>query len=1091
VKAPSHQATALDPISLLDQLDQITRSAQPGIGSNMQFADIGADALRRFVRLRLDAWALVVVPIALQGRACGYSRPLDKEDDWIRLNDIVLEDCFQDIALDGSVASDVPREPIVQHTDDMCVVKARFGDTGLGTGTASVIAAFPSVELAMDGRYYILCCARELSMAATLARLTADRNAVVTLAESLSDPGTVYGAPPLDPLGRMAETLCTATRSNGVRVYIMRLERGRPCLERIYRSPRRHEIVTPAELHRPSRREISSRRGLTDWVVLHGESLLVPNPVDPSLVGLVAEQAITPSGKHVEIVATQSPDDPVDDKETGMCLAPLMIDDVPMGVLLVWRGEGETYRASSDLPALNQYASTIAAGARWRVSQDTIRAQSREISTLGNRITSGASLGEVYDAIAGGIGRLSQAARCLIFLWDTDSRAYYCEGVWTSEVLTLPDDPPLQREMHRPRGASQSAASFLSAIKAHSHHLQIGIQALEARPTLRLAASSSPEGLILILDEERSEHEQRLRSYDDKLATQAAQTYIEQILPLLENHVRSLAQAAIQEFARRIGTDPHDPDHVLTCAADVLRVHLGCDAVLVYGDSVDGLRILATSPAVGDLHGFGVAPRSLTAEVVETRSPIRILDTSDSDSQDAKRLDRAVLDRMTAALGWNGVRSWICWPVVSGVRCVGLIKLLTSGGSRFLGQTAMSIVGAVADRAAMHMERITRHRVVDSINELTSTLAALAGDALAEAMHTGIRDIFNRFLQSGADVLVTATVTSSRPRTFARSPGLEDVMVHELQDKAERATTDFSGQVADRHFYAAHIGLPGSRSTRGHLFVVTSAPVKGDEKYVAHEAAREISILIDRERQRHDWRRQVGVFRHALVGPVQGLLSSAKLLHLRAATLGGDPDEMQRLKARIEAEAQAVRSWRVNQRLFFSDRVEIHPALRALFPFLKHSTERYRDMLAARNLTITLEARIPSALQLSYDESLLDIALANLLDNAAKYAFYNRNITVGAEADAVAVRIWVEDEGHGIPSSLSTQIYEAGVRSDRLDPIRAIDGIGLGLAMVQRIAQAHDGKLTHTSIALGDDRLDPKHPQAHRVRFVLELPRQR
>ena len=51
---------------------------------------------------------------------------------------------------------------------------------------------------------------------------------------------------------------------------------------------------------------------------------------------------------------------------------------------------------------------------------------------------------------------------------------------------------------------------------------------------------------------------------------------------------------------------------------------------------------------------------------------------------------------------------------------------------------------------------------------------------------------------------------------------------------------------------------------------------------------------------------------------------------------------------------------------------------------------------------------------------------SNLLDNARKYAFFNRSVTLGAHVERDRIAIWVEDVGSEVPESLGDSIHDLG-----------------------------------------------------------------
>ncbi len=91
------------------------------------------------------------------------------------------------------------------------------------------------------------------------------------------------------------------------------------------------------------------------------------------------------------------------------------------------------------------------------------------------------------------------------------------------------------------------------------------------------------------------------------------------------------------------------------------------------------------------------------------------------------------------------------------------------------------------------------------------------------------------------------------------------------------------------------------------------------------------------------------------------------------------------------------------------------------------------------------------------DMTLLEQALFNVLDNAAKYAAPGSTIEVGAQAGATNVVICVSDEGPGIAPGERERIFEKFHRSASTDHRAA--GTGLGLAVARGFTEALGGTL--------------------------------
>jgi two-component system, OmpR family, sensor kinase len=106
----------------------------------------------------------------------------------------------------------------------------------------------------------------------------------------------------------------------------------------------------------------------------------------------------------------------------------------------------------------------------------------------------------------------------------------------------------------------------------------------------------------------------------------------------------------------------------------------------------------------------------------------------------------------------------------------------------------------------------------------------------------------------------------------------------------------------------------------------------------------------------------------------------------------------------------------------------------------------------AREAGRPLEIDAPAGLRLTGDRVRLEQALGNLVENALRHG----HGAVRLEARAVDghVELHVRDEGAGLPPELVPRAFQ---RFSRLDESRVGGGAGLGLAIVDAIAEAHGG----------------------------------
>ncbi len=104
----------------------------------------------------------------------------------------------------------------------------------------------------------------------------------------------------------------------------------------------------------------------------------------------------------------------------------------------------------------------------------------------------------------------------------------------------------------------------------------------------------------------------------------------------------------------------------------------------------------------------------------------------------------------------------------------------------------------------------------------------------------------------------------------------------------------------------------------------------------------------------------------------------------------------------------------------------------------------------------TLINRVPADLLVDGDRHLLGLALRQLLDNAVKYSPRTSTIEVAAIGNG-SVDITVRNSGDAIREAERAHIFERFYRGAHA---RQIPGTGMGLAIVQQIAQAHGGTVS-------------------------------
>jgi PAS domain S-box-containing protein len=119
--------------------------------------------------------------------------------------------------------------------------------------------------------------------------------------------------------------------------------------------------------------------------------------------------------------------------------------------------------------------------------------------------------------------------------------------------------------------------------------------------------------------------------------------------------------------------------------------------------------------------------------------------------------------------------------------------------------------------------------------------------------------------------------------------------------------------------------------------------------------------------------------------------------------------------------------------------------------------ERLRPTAGVHRVLVDLPPETPWALA---DSDHVHTMVAHLLDNAFKYATPGSAIVVACRRKGGQVVVEVRDEGPGIPSAELPRLFDRFFRGSTAG---RIEGLGLGLHVVQRLAEAQGGRATVAS----------------------------
>jgi signal transduction histidine kinase/CheY-like chemotaxis protein len=115
-----------------------------------------------------------------------------------------------------------------------------------------------------------------------------------------------------------------------------------------------------------------------------------------------------------------------------------------------------------------------------------------------------------------------------------------------------------------------------------------------------------------------------------------------------------------------------------------------------------------------------------------------------------------------------------------------------------------------------------------------------------------------------------------------------------------------------------------------------------------------------------------------------------------------------------------------------------------------------------RHRLVAVDSTDHAALYVNADPARLMQCVVNVLTNAAKYTDPGGEITVQTRAEGVSAVIEIADTGVGIDPELLPRMFDLFVQGDR-SPDRSQGGLGVGLAVVKRLVEMHQGSVSARS----------------------------
>jgi signal transduction histidine kinase len=249
---------------------------------------------------------------------------------------------------------------------------------------------------------------------------------------------------------------------------------------------------------------------------------------------------------------------------------------------------------------------------------------------------------------------------------------------------------------------------------------------------------------------------------------------------------------------------------------------------------------------------------------------------------------------------------------------------------------------------------------------------------------------------------------------------------------------------------------------------------RANEGVVLHngQLQRQAASLISADRRKDEF---LAILAHELRGPLSALAMAGEGLRKNPSDAGRVAGVGQ-LVLRQTAHMSRLVEDLLDVSRIVRDEVTIERLPVDLCDVVRAAVEQTAPAALRRGHAVA--TRLPDApVLVEGDRTRLVQVLGNLVGNAVRYTPAGGAIEITLEADALAARLRVRDNGIGIDAALLPQVFELFVQAQR-SPDSRESGLGLGLALVKALVQAHGGEVVAHSD--GPDRGS---------RFEITLPR--
>lgn len=259
------------------------------------------------------------------------------------------------------------------------------------------------------------------------------------------------------------------------------------------------------------------------------------------------------------------------------------------------------------------------------------------------------------------------------------------------------------------------------------------------------------------------------------------------------------------------------------------------------------------------------------------------------------------------------------------------------------------------------------------------------------------------------------------------------------------------------HYHSSFFIFLWNSGVRMAIFLTLSAFIYRNKKERRRvEEANARLMILNEEKNKY-----LGVAAHDIRNPLGSISNLALLLQDNGDNLTGQQKKFVSLIHKLSFDGLSMLNNMLDISQIEAGSLKICPSANDYISFVREVIENNQHLAEKKGQQIIFETAYEE-LTVMYDKSYLNQVLNNLLTNAIKYSYADSTISILVQKNDHHIITSVTDQGIGIKEEDKGKVFRPFEKAQN-KPTAGEYSSGLGLAITNKIVEAHHGKLNFTS----------------------------